>query len=116
MAFEVDRFTDYHRADIELPDQTRAIPAGRQCRHQNLVAIVGLATGFTKGVGFAVDGRVVVLHPAIAAASEQIAMSVEQRRADRYAAFIKTGLRFGERHSQHVCIVHREISSVGIGL
>ena len=74
---EVDRIADHHRADVELADQSTAIPAGFQRRHQDLVSIAPLPSGLAEGVGLAVYGWVALLHPAIVAATQQRSVGAE---------------------------------------
>lgn len=99
---------DYHGADAELPDQTAAIPAGRERRDHNFVAIAFLPAGSAKGVGLAMRGRVAVLHPAIVASGKQFSVRIEEGCADRNAAFGEALASFADRRSQV-----REILFVG---
>src|SRR5690606_15918864 len=85
-ALEVDRLAHHHRADAELPDQAAAVPARGQGGDHDGVAVGALAAGLAEGVGLAVHGRIVFLHPAVVAAAEQGAVGGEQGRADRDAA------------------------------
>src|SRR5690606_16518810 len=85
-ALEVDRLAHHHRADTELPDQAAAVPARGQGGDHDGVAVGALAAGLAEGVGLAVHGRIVFLHPAVVAAAEQGAVGGEQGRADRDAA------------------------------
>src|SRR6266571_6436292 len=78
-AAEIHRLPDNHGADAELPDQTAAIPARRERCDHNLVAVTSLAARFSKGVGLSVCGRVALLHPPVAAPSEEFSSAIKQR-------------------------------------
>src|ERR1043165_3447461 len=74
---EVARFADDDGTDAELADQSAAIPAGCERGDHNLVAPRAMTASFSEGVGFAVDGGVVLLDSAIMAAAEQLTIGVE---------------------------------------
>lgn len=59
------RLTNDDRSDVELSNETRAVPAGRQRRDHHAVGVVPTASGFAEGIGFSVDGCVVFLDPAV---------------------------------------------------
>src|SRR2546427_11613349 len=94
-AREVDRLADDHRPDAELAHEPAAVPAGRQRRHHDLVAVASLATGVAEGVGLAVHRGIVLLDATVVASPEQPALSVEQRAADRDAALGQPLARLG---------------------
>lgn len=100
-ALKSSRFADDYGADTELPHEAAAIPAWRERRDHNAIAIAALATGFAKRVRLAMDRRVVFLHAAVVPAAEQFATAVKQHSADRNAAFRKTGPRLLDRNIEH---------------
>src|SRR5262249_7937670 len=85
-AWKVDRLPDDDRTDAELADQPAAVPAGRQRRDHDRVAIASLPAGIAESVGLAVHRRVVLLDAPVVASPEQPALGVEERAADRDAA------------------------------
>src|SRR5512144_498856 len=82
---EVHRLARDDRPDPELPHEAAAVPAGGQRRDHDLVAVALLASRPAERVGLAVRRRIILLHPAIAAAAEQSAPLVEERGTDRNA-------------------------------
>jgi len=84
---EVFRLTDDDRADLELHDQSAAIPTRRERGHHDFVAIIPLSAGFTESIGLGMYGRIVFLHPPIVPGAEEFAGSGEQRGANGDAAF-----------------------------
>ena len=105
-AGEVFGFAHDDGSDLELADQAAAVPAGGERRHHDLVLVVSLAAGFAKGVGFAVDGGVAILHAAIVAAAEKPAVGIEQRGADRDPALGQALAGFADRNTQHLLMGH----------
>src|SRR5262249_14000216 len=105
-ARKVDRLANDDRTDPKLPDQPAAIPARRERRDHDLVAIASLAARFAKGVRLAMDGRVALLHAAVVAASEKLAVAVEERGADRNSTFGEPAARLLEGDVQKGSVVH----------
>ena len=106
------RFPDDDGADLELNDQTRTIPAGRERRDHDRVTIVSLTARFAKGVGFGVHGGVGFLDPPITPPTEQCAIIAEQRSPDRDAALGRSKASFLQRNGQHCSMVwyaHRSL-------
>lgn len=97
-AREVHRFADDDRANAELANEAAAIPARREGGDHDFVAIGALAARFPKRIGFGVDGRIIFLDAAIAAAAEKFSFAVEKRGADGDAAFgeAETGFLDGD--------------------
>jgi hypothetical protein len=71
-----------------------------------------LATGFAKGVGFAMYGWIIILDSSIASTTKQLTISIKQRRANGHTTFLKADLCFGECDGKHVCVVNHELSCV----
>src|SRR5206468_5538635 len=89
-AVEVDGFADDHGADVELPDQPATVPARRQRRDHDLVTVAALPAGVAEGVGFAVDGGILLLHAAVVPAAEDTTLPLGQATPDGNAAFGQT--------------------------
>src|SRR5690606_9900250 len=104
-ALEVDRLAHHHRADAELPDQATAVPARRERGHHDGVAVGALAPGLAEGIGLAVHGRIVFLHPAVVATAEQGAVAAEQGRADRDAALGEALAGFLDGNGQQAAVI-----------
>jgi hypothetical protein len=68
-----------------------------------------MTASFSEGVGFAVDGGVVLLDSAIMAAAEQLTIGVEDCGADRDATFGEPGAGLGEGHLEHFVAGHSYI-------
>jgi hypothetical protein len=100
-ALKIDRLADDHCSDSELANQTAAVPARRKRRHHYLLAIASLPAGFAKGVSFAVHRQIVLLNAPVVSSPEQFALLIEQRRANRDAAFSESPASFFDRDSQH---------------
>src|SRR5262245_55572381 len=79
---EVDRLARHERPDPELPDEPAAVPAGRERRHQDRVAVALPPPGAPERVGLAVHRGVSMLDPPVVPAPEEAATAVEQGRAD----------------------------------
>src|SRR3989304_325816 len=54
-AAEIHGFADHDGPDIELAHQAAAVPAGRERRDHDLVAVAALPAGLAEGIGFAVN-------------------------------------------------------------
>jgi hypothetical protein len=100
------RLADHHRPDVELPDQAAAVPAGRQRGHHDLVAVAALPAGAAEGVGLAVYGRVVLLHPAVVPPPQHAALGVGQAGADGDAALGQALPCLGQGHLEELFVVH----------
>jgi hypothetical protein len=100
-AAETDGFADDDSSDLELADESAAIPAGGERGDHDLVAVGALAAGFAKGVGFAMDARVAFLNAAVATAAEQGAVGGEECGADGDAAFGEAEASFVDRDAEH---------------
>jgi hypothetical protein len=66
-----------------------------------------LTPGFSEGVCFTVDRRIVFLDAPVVTSTQEVALPVEQGRANRDAAFGKPGACFGDRYPQHRFITLR---------
>src|SRR5688572_1733303 len=71
------RLSHDHHADLELTDQTAAIPAGSERCYHHLVPVATLPAGFAESVRLGVHGRVIVLHPAIVSGSKKFTLASE---------------------------------------
>ena len=100
-ALKVTALTDHHRAKAKLAHQPAAIPAGRERRNHNKVAITALAAGVAEGVGFTVHRGIALLHAAVVSRADELAGGIEDRGADGDAAFRQAGARFLERDGEH---------------
>src|SRR5260370_30774496 len=85
-AVEIDGLADDYSGDAELADEAAAIPARRQRGDHNLVAIGALTAGTAEGVGFSVDGGIVLLDTAVVAPPSAGSLSVEKSPARRRSA------------------------------
>src|ERR1035438_10563461 len=65
-AMKIHGFADHEGADMELPHQAAAVPAGRKRSDHDFVAITALPSRFAKRIGLAVHRRIILLHPSIA--------------------------------------------------
>lgn len=95
---EIDGFAHDDGGNGELADQTAAIPTGGQGGDHDFVAVGALAAGAAEGVGFGVDGGVVVLDAAVVTLGEEISLAVEEGGADGNAAFGEAEAGFGESY------------------
>lgn len=93
---EVLGFADEDGAEAELADEAGAVPAGGECGDEDEVAVGGLAAGSAEGVGFAVDGGVVLLDAAVSAGGEKVSFGGEDGGADGDAAFAEAEAGFGK--------------------
>src|SRR5688572_15543277 len=91
-AGEVDGFADDDALDAELNHGTAAQEAGHQGRVKNGVAVAALAAGPREAVDLGVGHRVAMLHAAVVAAGDDLAIA-DEHRADRQAAFGQPQLR-----------------------
>lgn len=108
---KVKRLSDDHSSDPELPHEPAAVPAGRERRHHDLVAVVTLAPRLPKRVRFAVCGRITLLNASVVAAPEKRSALVEESGADRDSAFGETEPGLGEGNLDKGQIVQRGYSS-----
>src|SRR5258708_32961041 len=90
-ALEGARLADDDLAEAELAHEAAAVPARRERRDHDEVAIAALAARAAEGVGLAVDGGVVLLHAAIVTAADECAVGAEDGCADGNAALGETG-------------------------
>ena len=104
-AAKVNGLSDNHGGDSELTDETAAIPTRGQGGDHDFVTIGALTPGAAEGIGFAVDGGIVILDAAVVAASQEVSLEIEQGRADRYAALREALASFGEGDMQHLGIL-----------
>src|SRR5260370_20737285 len=74
---EIHGLPDHHGADPKLANQPAAIPARRQRRNHDFVAITPLPARFSKSIRFAMRGGIALLHSAVVAASEQFSFAFE---------------------------------------
>ena len=106
-AVEVDGLADDYDGDAELSDESAAIPTGRQRGDHDFIAIGPLPSGMAKGVGFSVDGRIVLLDAAVVPAPQQVSVTIEKGGADGNAAFGEAVARFVDGDLQHLLVVSR---------
>ncbi len=83
-------------SDVELSYEARAVPAGGQRGNHDRVAVVASPAGSSEGVGFGVDGGVVVLYSAVMAPSENLAVTSDEGGPDGYAPFGESEARLFE--------------------
>jgi len=81
-AAEGSRLAHHHRANLKLHHQAAAVPARCQGRDHDGVAVVTLAPRLAKGVRLAMHRRIVLLHPPVVPAAQQLARPVKQCGAD----------------------------------
>ncbi len=86
-AGEVDAFADDESAEVELADETGAVPAGGERGDHDEVAVGALAAGVAEGVGFAVDAGVVLLDASVVATGDEGTVGAEDGGADGEASF-----------------------------
>jgi len=93
-AGEIDRLAGDDRADAELARETAAVPARRESRDQDRVAVASSAARIPERVGLGVERRILVLNPPVVSPSQKPSLRVEQSGSDRDAAFgeAKAGL------------------------
>src|SRR5579862_7138061 len=70
-ALEGTGLTDQYGRNAELQDQAAAVPAGRQRRDHDGVAIAALSPGISERIGFSVHRWIAVLHPAAVPGPQQ---------------------------------------------
>src|SRR5207237_2140749 len=78
---KVAALADYNRAKTKLPNQTAAIPAGREGSDHDEVTIAALTAGIAKGVRLTVHGGITLLHAPVVACSDNLSARVTDRRA-----------------------------------
>ena len=98
---EIDGFAHDDGGNGELADQAAAIPARGESGDHDFVAVGALAAGAAEGIGFGVDGGVVVLDAAVVALGEEISLAVEEGGADGNAALGEAEAGFGESDGEH---------------
>ncbi len=106
-ALEGAGFADDDASESELTDEAAAVPAGRECGDHGQFAVAALASGVAEGVGFSVEGWVVILYAAIVTGAEQRSVFVEDGGADGDAAFGESFAGFGHGDSEHGVVVER---------
>src|SRR5579871_1172274 len=97
-------FAHYERANAKLPDETAAIPAGRERSDHNEVAIAFLAASAAEGIGFAMHAGVALLHPPVMPAAHEFAIAGEERGSDGDAALNQAIPRLFQCHCQHLLV------------
>jgi len=100
-ALEGAGFADHDASESELADEAAAVPAGRERGDHGQFAVAALASGVAEGVGFSVEGGIVILYAAIVTGAEEGSVFVEDRGADRDAAFGESFAGFGEGDGEH---------------
>src|SRR5580658_3585974 len=101
-AAKIYRFSDDHRSNSKLANQPAAIPAWRERRDHDFVAVTFLAAGFPEGVGLAMRRRVTVLYSPVVAAPQKLSSAIEKRRTDWNSALRKSTPRFVYRRLEHL--------------
>src|SRR6266851_4073393 len=76
-AAEIYGLADNYGANAKLADQAAAVPAGRQGRDHDFVAVSSLPARFAKRVRFAMRGRIALLNSAVVAPSQQFSVAFE---------------------------------------
>src|SRR5580692_8254257 len=98
---ESTAFAHHDRTNTELPHQAAAIPAGSESGHHHQVAIAALTAGAAKGIRLSVNAGIALLHAAIVAAADQLALARKHCSADGNAAFDKAMPGFFKSHGEH---------------
>jgi hypothetical protein len=98
------RFPHDYRADPKLPDQSAAIPARRQCRYHDLVAVSSLSARFPECIRFRVSRRIALLHPPVMSSSQNPSLTIKKGCPNRYPALAPPRFRFFDCHLQHLRI------------
>src|SRR4029077_18246383 len=106
-AFESHRFAHDHRSDPELPYKPAAVPARCERGNHDRVAVAALPARFSKGVGLAVDRWIILLDPPVMTAPQEVALRIEQRRADRDSAFGQSLARLFDCPPQESVVIDR---------
>ena len=104
-ALEGAGFADDDAGESELANEAAAVPAGRECGDHGQFAVAALASGVAEGVGFSVEGWVVILYAAIVAGAEEGSVFVEDGGADGDAAFGESFAGFGDGDGEHGVVV-----------
>src|ERR1700722_5132167 len=94
--------TDHKRSDSELAHQTTAVPARSKRSHHHQIAITRLAACAAKSVSLAMNAGIALLHAAIAAPAEHLALTRKQGRAHGNAALAEADARLFNGHRQHL--------------
>src|SRR5262249_52883322 len=89
-AGKIPRLAHDYCPDLELPDQTAAIPARRQRGYHDLVAVRRQPASLAKCIRLAMDRRVIPLTPPVMPTRQKMTSFVEHCRSDRYTAFVET--------------------------
>src|SRR6202167_773172 len=101
-SLKVAAFADNDGAETKLAYQPAAIPAGRERRNYNKVAITALAAGVAECVRLAVHRGIALLHAAVAPGADELpGGGIEDGRADGDATFGKAGARFLQGDGEH---------------
>ncbi len=103
---EVDRLAGDDRPDAELASQTAAVPARREGRDQDCVAVVSSAPRVAERVGLGVERRILVLNPTVVSSSQERPLRVEQGGSDRNAAFGETEAGFFQSDGKERRVIH----------
>ena len=106
---EVDRLADHDRADAKLPDEPAAIPAWRERRNQDLVAVASLPPGLAEGVGLSMNRGVGFLDSPVASAAQKLPGGIEERRSDRDASLGQSLAGFLDRYAKERFVVDGDI-------
>src|ERR1700735_2173231 len=104
-AAESARLADDHGADLKLHYEATAVPARRQGGHHDGVLVGTLASGLAKSIRLAVDGRIVLLDPAVVPPPEKPSRPVKQCGADGNPAFRHPQARFLQRDNEHTFVI-----------
>src|SRR5258708_7409051 len=87
---EIDRLADDDCADVELARETAAVPARRESRDQDRVAVAFSAPRIPERIGLGVKRRILVLNPPVMSSAQESAYRIEQHSSDRNPAFGQT--------------------------
>ena len=102
---EVAGFADDYGGKAELAHESAAEPARGERGDHDEVAVGALPSGAAEGVGFPVDGGVVLLDAAVVAGGDELAARVEDGGSDGDAAFGEAETGFGEGDGKHGGVV-----------
>jgi len=100
-ALERPALANHHRPEPELPDQARAVPARRQSRDHNKVAVRPLPPGIAEGVRLSMGRGIVVLDPPVMARTHQRSVPPKDRRPNRNPAFGQSLAGFIDGNGKH---------------
>src|SRR3989339_126986 len=75
---KVHRFSHDYRANLKLPNQPAAVPAGSERRHHHLIPVAPLPSRFAESIGFGMNRGIILLNSTIVTGPEKFAAQGEQ--------------------------------------